>query len=387
MRKTTKYRGGQVRGLRNKGNPNKSINVTFSGTQEPNPILVRGGPIPQPIIQTRVGGIILNFIRSLNDKLEDVRIQKDDEHIAKKLINMSEKMLEYPESSNLENYVLFSFFLELSDVERLLSAINDVLKSKPSRLTMETPFDFNSLIQYPNTPSVTGKIDPLRFFSLMILSSRLCSKSKVPFSENPECELFKQLNNLFDGGNGENFTSDGISQTIETFIRTSKMVTPDYLKQLLNGERVYKIYKDNYLSTDKEISKNLIIERLNKWVAIVPISEKIMDIPVSYLFNKFTNREKELMNKNTEMCKTISENTDAFGKRAIAKPLLPRSVFNIEQNDNVDFDKINEFLHKLSPAPVQKKIKKQQIKKQQIKNKTQIRSLDKKGMRGTRKIR
>ena len=384
-KKTKKYRGGQVRDLRNKGIPNKSINVTFSGTQEPNPILVRGGPIPPPIIQTSVGGTLLNFIELVKGQLKNAG-READIRLANGAVDICEKMLDYPESSNLENYILLSLFFDTAAIANLISALHQTLRHRKGRYDKEEPYDVTEHFQNPLLPPEVGKIDSRRFFSLMVLSSRMCLKYKL--RSNKECELFEKLNELFQGGNGPNFNSASIGRVFNDFIRTNSAFTNDYVKKIIDGERIYEIYRGNYFQADREISKQLITARLNRWLKIVPDEEFIIDVPVSYLFNKFTNREKELMNKNSEICKTISENSDAFGTRAVPTSLLPTSVFNIEQNDNIDFDKINEFLHKLSPAPVQKKIKKQQIKKQQIKkNKTQLLNLDKKGIRGTRKIR
>jgi hypothetical protein len=60
-------------------------------------------------------------------------------------------------------------------------------------------------------------------------------------------------------------------------------------------------------------------------------------------------------NKDLTMCKIVSDSYDNFN--ILGKPKFPPSIFNIEQNDNSDFDKISEFLYKISPAAIKKKQK------------------------------
>jgi hypothetical protein len=202
-------------------------------------------------------------------------------------------------------------------------------------------------------PQVVGKIEPSRFFSLMILSSRMCTKYKL--RSNPECELFLRLNELFQQGNGPDFNSAGIFAVLDNFIKTNSAVTSDYVKRLANGERMYEIYRNNYFQSDREISKQLIKERLDKWLKVVEAKDFVIDVPVTYLFNKYSNKEKERLNKEASICHTVANFSDKIGKPNIAYPLLPPSAFSIEQNENVDFDKINEYLYNISPAAVKKK--------------------------------
>jgi hypothetical protein len=187
----------------------------------------------------------------------------------------------------------------------------------------------------------------------MILSSRMCLKYKL--RSNKECELFTRLNELFQGGNGPNFNSASISGVFNDFIRTNSAFTNDYVKKLIDGERIYEIYRGNYFQADRELSKQLIKARLDKWLKIVPMKDIVIDVPVSYFFNKYTNKEKERLNKEASICDAVAEFSDKIGKPSTMYPLLPPSAFNIEQNDNIDFDKINEYLYKISPPAVKKK--------------------------------
>jgi hypothetical protein len=94
-----------------------------------------------------------------------------------------------------------------------------------------------------------------------------------------------------------------------------------------------------------------------------------VDVPVSYLFNKYSNKEKDRLNKDFAICQTVSNFSDKIGKPSTMDPLLPPSAFNIEQNDNIDFDKINEYLYKISPPAVKKRADKAHKKSLRRKNK------------------
>jgi hypothetical protein len=80
--------------------------------------------------------------------------------------------------------------------------------------------------------------------------------------------------------------------------------------------------------------------------------------PISYLFNKYTNAEKARLNSDAAICQTIANFSDIIGKPTTPKTLLPKSVFNVDDNDNIDFDKLNAFLKKLGPAAAVKRAKK-----------------------------
>jgi len=202
----------------------------------------------------------------------------------------------------------------------------------------------------------------------MILSSRMCAKYKL--RSNPECELYLRLNELFQQGNGPDFNSAGIFGVLDNFIKTNSAVTSDYVKRIIDGERMYEIYRNNYFQSDREISKQLIKERLDRWLKVVEAKDFVVDVPVTYLFNKYSNKEKERLNKEASICETIANFSDKIGKPNIVYPLLPPSAFNIEQNDNVDFDKINEYLYNISPAAVKKKADK--LHKRSLRKKSKL---------------
>jgi hypothetical protein len=327
----------------------RGANVTFSGTQLPNPILKQSGPVPPPVLQTNVGQIIVNFIDVVENSIANKarKITPEERKMERDVLGLCEKMLEYPESSNLENYVLLTMFFDNAVNEPLVLALRDSLQQKKSK------FDVIENFQHSGVPPEIGKIQPSRFFSLMVLSSRMCTKYKL--RSNPECELFLRLNELFQGGDGPDFNSAGISRVLDNFIRTNSAVTSDYVKQIIDGERMYEIYRANYFQADREISKQLIKTRLDKWLKVVEAKDLVIDVPVSYLFNKYTNKEKERLNKEGSICEAVANFSEKIGKPNIVYPLLPPSAFSIEQNENVDFDKINEYLYNISPAAVKKK--------------------------------
>jgi len=347
----------------------RGANVTFAGSQVPNNILKQSGAVPPPILQTNVGRTLLDFIELVNRDLKSKgkRATAADIKLAKDIINTAEKMLDYPESSNLENYIQLTLFLDNASVEPLVLALQETLQHRKGRFDREEPYDVVQHFQNPGMPQEVGKIVPRRFLSLMILSSRMCAKYKL--RSNPECELFVRLNELFQEGNGPNFNSANISRVFNDFIRTNSAVTSNYVKRLIDGERIYEIYRGNYFQADREISKQLIKTRLDKWLKVSPITDIIIDVPVSYLFNKYTNKEKEKINKDSSICTAVANFSDKIGKPSTLYPLLPPSAFNIEQNDNIDFDKINEYLYKISPPAVKKKADKSHKKSLRKKNK------------------
>jgi hypothetical protein len=103
----------------------RGANVTFAGTQVPNNILKQSGAVPPPILQTNVGRTLLDFIELVNRDLKSKgkRATAADIRLAKDIINTAEKMLDYPESSNLENYIQLTLFLDNASVEPLVLAL------------------------------------------------------------------------------------------------------------------------------------------------------------------------------------------------------------------------------------------------------------------------
>ncbi len=344
--------------------------VTFSDTQVPNPILKQPGAVPPSILQTDVGQKLVGFIDHVKQTLRNKgrAATEDDIRIGMNAINMTEKILDYPESSNLENYILLTAFFENAAISPLILALQQTLQNKKGRFDREEPYDVAQNFQSQTVPNEDGKIGPRRFLSLMVLSSRMCLKYKL--RSNPECELFLRLNELFQGGNGPNFNSASISGIIDNFIKTNPVVTSDYVKRLVDGDRIYEIYRGNYFESDREISKQLITARLDKWLKIVPTKDFVVDVPVSYFFNKYTNKEKAKLNKDSAICKTVAEFTEKIGKPSTMYPLLPPSAFNIEQNENIDFDKINEYLYRISPPAVKKRADK--ANKKSLKKKSKL---------------
>lgn len=363
-KKTRRQNGGTMKALRgvfNGGappsNPPPSLgnplpipvvaagaDLSFFNTQIPNPLEVVRGPPPPPIINTLVGQQIQAVIQGIpHDPANDP------------ISNYLNDLLQYPESSNLENYVLIPGFLPGIYLTRLLSSLNDVLREKKrkemgSRVGLGGDFDLFSIVQDPSQAIVADRMSATKLLSLMILSSRLSPKYRL--RTNPESLLFNQLNNLFDNGNGANFAAGQIADIVEDFIKTNATVTISYLTNLINGNTVYNIYKTYYTDEQRAISQGLIKTRLSSW-----LKTPVLETPISYLFNKYTNAEKTRLNSDAAICQTIADFSEIIGKPTTPKTLLPKSVFNVDDNDDIDFDKLNAFLSKLGPAAAVKRAK------------------------------
>ena len=332
--------------------PPPGLDLSFMATQLPNPFERRqNGPIPRPIIGTRVGDIIQGFIQRINDMIDDGRLPNDNPQIIS-ILNFCADMLSYPESSNLENYILLvTVFTITADQNDLINRLNVVLNEKKlretkSKLGFTDNFNLLDVVQLtiPGVAVDHAMIRPDRLLSLMVLSSRLCPIYKL--RTNPEAELFRMLNNLFNAGDGPNFDANGINGVFVNFITTSPVITLDYIKNLINGKTVYDIYKRNYFNEEAEISERLIKARLDRWLR----ADDTVETPVSFLFNKYSNEVKARMNRNAGICQVIANFSDKLGKPTTPAPLLPKSVFNIDESNDVDFDKLNAFLSKLGPA-------------------------------------
>jgi hypothetical protein len=168
---------------------------------------------------------------------------------------------------------------------------------------------------------------------------------------NPEKRLYESLLAAFDEGRNDQFTSANIAAIVQPFV-TANMVNKQYLINLFSGNTMYDIYKNNYLVPESEISKVLIIKRLQTW-----LGRKVIDLPVSYLFNRYTNKEKDRLNKKTDVCSIISNYKSSIPMNVPAS-LMPPSVFSVNQDDELDVDKINKLLYQMAPKAVKKKMSK-----------------------------
>jgi len=247
--------------------------------------------------------------------------------------------------------LLITLFTSDEQQNDLINRLNVVLNEKKlretkSKLGFTDNFNLLNIIQLtiPGVAVDPTRIRPDRLLSLMVLSSRLCPIYKL--RTNPEAELFRMLNNLFNSGDGPNFDANNIFRVFLNFITTSPVITIDYIKNLINGKTVYDIYKRNYFEEETVISERLIKERLNNWLRIY----NTVQTPISFLFNKYSNEVKARMNRNAGICNVIANFSDKLGKPTTPAPLLPKSVFNIDENDDVDFDKLNSFLNNLGPV-------------------------------------
>jgi site-specific DNA-cytosine methylase len=78
------------------------------------------------------------------------------------------------------------------------------------------------------------------------------------------------------------------------------------------------------------VAFNLLKERLDKWLKVGETKDFIIDVPVSYLFNKYTNKEKERLNKEASICEAVANFSEKIGKPNIVYPLLPPSSVTLD---------------------------------------------------------
>lgn len=246
----------------------------------------------------------------------------------KKMIMFLNKLFEFPNSSNLENFIMLrEVFLTKESIIEIMNALTDLCKEN---LNLD---NFN-----------IEQIDPWRLLSLMVLSSRLAVKYSL--RTNPEVILITQLTDLFQKGNGNKFDSENIKIKFLDFIKDNSAVNIRYFNNLVNGTRINEIYRANYTTTTKEISADffadLIKSRLDTWLNW---NTTIFETPIYYLFSG---------GNEDNMCKTIAD-FNFIGKIRKPTSILPSSVLD-NYNGEVDFNKLNVFLDSIQPQEMQQHV-------------------------------
>uniref|UniRef100_A0A6C0AZW9 Uncharacterized protein n=1 Tax=viral metagenome TaxID=1070528 RepID=A0A6C0AZW9_9ZZZZ len=317
----------------------KNDETSFFGTLQKNEVLEKSSPF------ILLPGITL-IGRKIGEEQNKIVGQKGGGKSAKQQSNTLGILMHYPHFSNLENYILLDAFITDEQIALLQEQLQLRLRSDPN--INKYRHRLRSVVF--NDPSVENNIDSRLFFSLVILSARLSPAYML--RTNSERQLYTELDELFDRGDGEEFTPDNIYESISRFLTTNPAVTLDYFLDLINGNTMYNLYKANYVNQDTELSKELIAKRLKTWLKNVTYR-----IPISYLFNQYTNQEKELLDADTDICTTISQFTTAVsGNPPIS--VLPPSLFSMKPEEEVDFDKMSEFLYNIAPGAVKKKLNK-----------------------------
>ena len=303
-----------------------SINTSFFETVEKNSVLESSGPMLFASANTIIGQRISQRVETILERLR----KSSSKQTLQSIIHLLDKMLDYPEFLNMENYVLDELFVKEVDIGNLFVELQRIIGV--------------DLTAY----------NPRNILSLIILSSRLSQNYMI--RTNPERQLYLSLLRLFDNGNGDEFTSQSISQEIRNFI-TSRIITRSYIINLLNGNTIYNIYRANYLVPESEIRKEVIVKRLQTL-----LYGRVLDVPVSYLFNHYTNIEKDRLNKNTDICSLIASYKTTV-PLSVSVSTLPPSVFSVHQEGELDFDKMSQLLYKMAPEVVKKKMSKGTQKK------------------------
>jgi hypothetical protein len=307
---------------------------TDSGTTEKSPVLENSPPIVFSTANAWMTERIYEKINVLEQAKKDGKDKKDKNKNGQEqaVIKLLDKILDYPEFLHMENYALDNLFITDADIDNLFQE-----------------YDNNYIKKIVGNLTGTDNISKRRTLSLMILSSRLSPTYML--RTNPEKRLYDSLLAAFDEGRSDQFTSANIAAIVQPFVRAN-MANKQYLINLFNGNTMYDIYKNNYLAPESEISKVLIIKRLQTW-----LGRKVIDLPVSYLFNRYTNKEKDRLNKKTDVCSIISNYKSSIPMN-VPTSLMPPSVFSVNQDDELDVDKINKLLYQMAPKAVKKKMSK-----------------------------
>jgi hypothetical protein len=273
----------------------------------------------------------------------------------KKYRKLYQILLEFPESSHLENYILFTQLLNINDLANITNTLINVVIDKQQTEIFPKNINMNDIINrfalnpathnYVYGPPNPHKIDPRKLCSLMVLCSRLSPLSMLGYV-NKEHELYNNLETLY---HYNDFVSDRILYFFNDFINNSSAVTPTYFSNMIDGTTIYNIYKNHYFNKDTEITKSLIVTRLNDWLK----STDYTTLPVSFLFNKYSNKELAQIKKETLICNPISE----IINNPFIKTKLNPSIFDIQpqSNEPVDFTKIQNLLSKMAPSAINQK--------------------------------
>jgi len=293
---------------------------------------------------------------------QDIETNKWNYNRNKKILAFYDKLLEYPNSSNLENFIMIKrTFISVINIMLILENLQAKLKQENPAFDLYNHVyrigaanaDLNNFYSPVSEGGGQGLIDPWRLLSLMVLSSRLAPKYRI--RTNPEATLFQSLNSLFDGGNNADFSADNdeIRDMFTEFITTNSAVNMSYFTNLINGTTMNAIYRANYLMETTEIPADLIKTREDSWLRIQDYWNTELDTPVSYLFNKGNTK----INDDSQICQTIVD-FNVIGKNIAPASILPTSVFDMNDNDvddDIEFTKLSDYLNQLAPPAINKR--------------------------------
>jgi len=317
--------------------------LSFFNTLVKSPELEKSSPIDLSPSTTALGTMVQNLI----EKEEVTKMTKNKNSC---MIRLLDQLLDYPESSHAENYILLYTILSDRQVQQLTPELMDRWTEKINQSDVK------------KAQALTANVSDRHLLSLMVLSSRLSSQFML--RKNPEKQLAHEIDETLNSR--EIYTdleiSTKIFDTFSHFIETNPSLTPSYFFSLLDGSKMHQLYTQAYTSTSR-LRAELIAERTYRW-----LRGNICALPVSYLFNQYTNQEKRELNSDASICDLISESVP--NSSVSAGHLLPPTVFSMKsaKNDDIVFDKMNSFLQKLAPQAVQKNVQKKIRDKNRDKN-------------------
>lgn len=236
-----------------------------------------------------------------------------------KKIQLLTSMMEYPQNSNAENYILLPEFLSDAAIEEILQLIITKIYTVTGDISKR-----DSLIEKLKT------IHKRHLLSLMVFTSR----------NSKETELNTLLTtHFFDMKSmDENNFSNDIKTIFFDFINNeksanyAKLFISRYINQVINGtfgKSMWIIYKNGYQKksfmkrddTPMPLSEELVIKRTNQWLQ--DVDNKMNLLPIGYIYDIFSESERRIIMKERNVCKEISELTNQLGKYPIHNIELP----------------------------------------------------------------
>jgi len=283
-------------------------------------------------------------------------------------LKLLDAMVEYPQNSNLENYILINHIVGSTTIDRIwIRMIRqlDTVTTNANILnsTEYTRFATNGTIF---TNSILKQINKRNFISLIILIFRNAKNSFMSSSSSMFKSYYDNLFNEFNNANTIVTISDIVEQLFTTFFNNVVLFNFAFIQKILNGEYIYNIYINNYenprllkdVATEDDVNKTKRINQqakeeldINKQILLTKevIKKRIGDwvtkniyltdtLPVSYILNRYTEEQKKIMMKEKKVCEEIAELTGKLGRIPYPSKLLSDDFFVKE-----DISKINAF--------------------------------------------
>jgi len=332
----------------------------------------------------------------MNQEIEEPKreYQKGENTNLNNNINLINLMQKYPENSNLENYLLLEnklevgvitdfYFLKDADVEVIWNALKEKIgEPKFKQLTEEVTFEKEKTMfltrKFSDTEKLyfqeKRKIIKRRLLSLMVLISRNSKNINQRKLQDFIADAFESTSS----GKAIHQLTILIRSYFIRFINTSGVVTEKYLSSIINGDFMNNIYQnekiilsstietqiDNLRDEELKKAKNIASEKAKKQLAILndryknekklyPLSpmlirirtklwlidHEIVRLPMSYIFDKYSDEDRKMIMREKEICKEISNLTNELGSYPIPNVSLPSSLFtsNDEKMQDVSY--------------------------------------------------